>query len=372
VETLRELLIFTGAIKPDTHQLLIDAFEESETWRWRLNSDNSPHEGAWHESFHASSFPGDDPLACPRKALYTLMDFASQEPFSGRTRQFFGLGKAGELVIVDSLARAGVLISADQNEAYKTIQTGFTEPEHWLTGNADALALPKGTASPVPLEIKFKRHAKFTEIKQGLTPPPPENVRQIKTYTAGMHLHLHKILPTVLVCGKTGMVATGVTSGVCRMHGTWTCLKEIQLSPIQQGALVYCSFDEPDINQAKVFPIEVDLDFYYAGLAKLKLWRQWFEKDELPSLAPTYNGNRGHPHGGQEGWGWSKDPCRYCDHKPICQLDHRAGVTQLTQSHGVRHTKDVRAPVGHTYDPEETRQAVFDRWSTNIEEEKAA
>jgi hypothetical protein len=368
VATLRELLIFTGAIKPDTHQILIDAAEYAEDQRWRRNEDNDPHGFPWHTSFHASSFPGDDPLACPRKALYTLMEFAHTEAPSPRLMAFAAQGKAGERRIVKNLAKHGSLISSEQDD---DLQTGFAELDHWLTGNADALTLSRGATSPVPLEIKFKRHAKFTEIKQGLTPPPAENVRQAKTYITGMHLHLHKILPTVLVCDKTGMVAAGVNSGVCRAHGTWTCLKEIQLSPIQQGALVYCSFDEPDINQAKVFPIEVDLDFYYAGLAKLKLWRQWFEKDELPSLAPTYNGNRGHPHGGQEGWGWSKEPCKWCNFKPICQLDHRAGVTQLTQSHGVRHTKDVRAPVGHTYDPQATRQAVFGRWSTNIKEKAA-
>jgi hypothetical protein len=372
VATLKELLIFTGAIKPDTHNAMIAAFDYANELKWRTNSDNEPHGHPWHESFHASSFPGNDDMACPRKAMYTLMDFAKDAPDPPRLTAFGAMGKAMELAIVNAMARHGSLISTDQNEEKGGIQTGFTEPQHWLTGNADALQLPEGSLSPVPIEIKVKRHNKWQEIKQGLTPPPPENVRQAKAYLAGMHLHLPETLPTILICEQTWTVATGVTHGVCRRHGCWTCLKEVQLAPIQRGALMYLSFDEPDIKQAKVFPLEVDLDFYYDGLAKLTLWRQYFENNHLPSLAPTSNGNRAQPHGGLAGWGWSKDPCRFCNFKKVCKQDHIDSIQTLTESAGVRHTQEVRAPVGMKYDPEKTRQAVFDRWPENKEEKVAA
>jgi hypothetical protein len=366
--TLRQLLVATGNIKEASEDLLAKAFEYSEDLRWRGNVDNTPHGHPWHSSFHASSFPGDDELACPRQALYTLMDFAGSEPFSMRSRLFMEGGKAGELTLTRAYADYGVLISTDQSRRGRQhVQTGFEDPEHWLTGNADALLLPHFHRDPRPLEIKFKRHGAVLEMRQGLRDPDPKHVRQLKTYMAGMHLHLHKTLSQVVICGVSGHVAEHITEGPCRMHGTPDCLTTTKLEPIQRGALLYVSFDDPDYTRE--FPIDLDLPFYYEGLRKLKQWKEWFLADHLPSLAPT-TGTRGHPNG--KGWGWSKLPCKWCSVRSVCRQDHNDGIDVLSKSAGVAQTKEVRAPVGHTYDPRATRQAVIERWAPQEEMKLAA
>jgi len=366
VATLRELLLRTGALKPETEKVLDEAFLYSELRRWQTNEDDDPHGHAWATSFHASSFPGDDPMACPRKSLYTMMGFARDEPLPGRVRIFAEMGKAIEISITRAYADTGMLISTDQStHGRQAIQTGFEEPEYWLTGNADALVVYPFQKSPVVGEIKAKRLNKVTDIKQGLAQPVPEHERQLQTYLAGTHLHLHEHLNKIRICAATGFVADGITTGICRLHGSWECLKEIELEPVQSGFLTYAAFDDPNIRAT--FEYELDLDFYYTGLAKLAQWKKWFEDDHLPSLGPS-EGRYPHPHGKLPGWGWSKEPCKYCPVQKICRADNADSIQTLTQSHGVRHTKEVRAPVGLDYDPQASRQAVFSRWDSDTEE----
>jgi hypothetical protein len=82
------------------------AFEISEQKRFEDQEGDNPHGRPWHVSFHASSFPGDDPKACPRQALYTMMDLP-KSAFSRRSRMLMNIGKQVELDIVRAFADAG-------------------------------------------------------------------------------------------------------------------------------------------------------------------------------------------------------------------------------------------------------------------------
>src|SRR3954470_16255848 len=62
----------------------------------------------WHVSFHGSSFPGDNPVACPRKSLYRMLDFPRQG-FPRQAQQFMDQGKDFETQVVRRLHDAGML-----------------------------------------------------------------------------------------------------------------------------------------------------------------------------------------------------------------------------------------------------------------------
>src|SRR5947209_16396925 len=70
------------------------AFRISEEKIHREQLDDAPHGNPWHVSFHASQFPGNNPMACPRQSLYRMMDFPSPDATSRKLRQTADLGKA--------------------------------------------------------------------------------------------------------------------------------------------------------------------------------------------------------------------------------------------------------------------------------------
>ena len=68
-----------------------------------------PKQGAggaapWHVSFHGSQFPGDNPRACPRRALYTMMDIP-RGGFSRKSRMYDGCGQGSGDSACAALAR---------------------------------------------------------------------------------------------------------------------------------------------------------------------------------------------------------------------------------------------------------------------------
>jgi hypothetical protein len=134
---------------------------------------------------------------------------------------------------------------------------------------------------------------------------------------------------------------------VCRDHGIHDdsgCLKHIDLQPVQSGVLSYSSRNRPNVRASWYF--EHDEAWFQKGLAILRRAQEYFATDTLPP----------HPFGGKQ---WSQDPCKYCPMKKnACRPDQQAGVTKLTESHGVEWSKGVYG----AYDPIKVREAVLERW----------
>jgi CRISPR/Cas system-associated exonuclease Cas4 (RecB family) len=258
-------------------------------------------------------------MACPRQALYRMMDFADSEPMSRRLRQTATLGKAIESDIVVAWANAGMLLSSnDPNN-----QTGFERSDAWLTSSVDAVIRPKGWNKPLVVELK-QRKAEIVKKMQLGAGPFPEHVSQIKVQIAMLR--------------------------DTQIEGQW--LDDLDLCT--HGNIYYVSRDDP--LETAEFRIDYDENFYVAGIEKLKRWRAYFEEDVLPELNPGKRSSKfGHPNG----WRWSYSPCQFCTFKKVCQLDFREGRTQLSDSIGVDRTKTVRPD----YDAETARLRVRARWS---------
>jgi CRISPR/Cas system-associated exonuclease Cas4 (RecB family) len=284
------------------------AFVKAEDERWR-NENQAPHGNPWHVSFHASQFPGDDPLACPRKALYTMMNFPEQQAFSRKSRHLMSIGLAIEQDLVDAWYRAGILLSAAPEDDF---QTGFEFPEVWLTGSVDSVIKIDGRA--VPVEIKTKSAEVIAEMQVGKKGPDPRHVSQLKVQIA-----------------------------LARTSGKWDDLK-----PITHGFLYYLSRNDP--TQTAEFRVDYDEHFFDAGIEKLRRWRGWFEEGLLPSIDST----KRHP----MGWRWSYEPCKWCPFKKTCQEDHKEGISDLMESNGVFKAGRIR----DDYDAETARLKVLARW----------
>ena len=294
------------------------AYKEVEQNRWQNNLDNEPHGHPWHVSFHASQFPGDNPMACPRQALYQMMDFPSSDPFTRRSRTVMAAGKAIEEELVRTWHDAGILISAGPDEE---IQTGFELPEAWLTGSVDAVIKPPNWNKPLPVEIKTKYHSVIEEMQRGARGPDQNHVSQLKVQLAFVRLNQAKLWPG--------------------------------LDPVTHGYIYYLSRDNPSITAE--YRIDLDEEFFRKGVARLMQWKAWFDEGFLPEMNPSKRTSKfGHPHG----WRWSYQPCAWCNFRKTCQLDFREGNVDLTASIGVERARLVRPD----YDPEAARRRVLERW----------
>ena len=299
-------------------------FKEVEEDRWRNQADNEPHGHPWHVSFHASQFPGDDPQACPRQALYRMMDFPESEPTSRRLRTLAAIGKAMEVELVRTWHEAGILLSASPDAE---IQTGFELPEAWFTGSVDAIIKPRTWNKPVHVEIKTKDRDTIDRMLCGAQGPDINHVFQLKVQLAFVRMFQPDMWPG--------------------------------LDPVTHGYIYYMSRGdkkgERDVVTAE-FRVDLDEKFFEIGVDRLKQWRAWFEEGYLPELNPGKRDSKfGHPNG----WRWSKLPCAWCPFKKTCQLDFQASETDLTQSVGVNRAKLIRPE----YDPAAARERVFKRWA---------
>lgn len=304
------------------------AFEISEEKILREQLDDDPHGHLWHVSFHASQFPGNDPMACSRQSLYRMMDFPSSAPMSRMLRQTADLGKQFESTLVDAFHRSGMLLSSADPDN----QTGFELPGAWLTGSVDAVVLPPGSNKPKPIEVKQRKQAVIDEMKLGRG-PFVEHISQVKVEIAFLRYYQQK--------------------------GLWLPLNEFSL--VDHGTIYYGSRDNP-LDTAE-FRVDHDETFWQAGIQKLKRWRGYFEEDLLPEDKPGKRSSQfGHPHG----WRWSYKPCQWCGFKKTCQLDFREGTTQLSNSNGVNRARKVRPD----YDPDAARKRVKERWAENKQKEE--
>lgn len=306
------------------------AFRISEGEILRDQLDDDPHGRPWHVSFHASQFPGNNPMACSRQSLYRMMDFPPSEPTSRKLRQTGDSGKAFETTLVDAWHRAKMLLSSADPEN----QTGFELADAWLTGSVDAVIAIPGRGKPwrpVPVETKERSAQVISEMKLGRG-PFPEHVIQVKVEIAFTRLY--------------------------QELGLWLPLDEFD--PCTHGYIYYGSRDNP--LETAEFRVDYDPKFFHAGVEKLKRWRAYFEEDLLPEDNPGKRSTIfGHPHG----WRWSKAPCQWCNFKKTCQLDFRESVTQLSDSNGVNRARRIRPD----YDPQAARQRVCDHWAKRKEEQ---
>ena len=284
------------------------AFAKAEDERWR-NENQEPHGQPWHVSFHASQFPGDDPLACPRQALYRMMNVPEQSPFSRKSRHLMSIGKIVEYELVNAWHRAGILLSAPPDEE---VQTGFQYPEVWLTGSVDSVIEIDGRAVPVEIKTKGKEH--IEEMLVGKRGPDDRHISQLKVQIA-----------------------------LAARENLWPDKK-----PITHGFLYYASRDDP--TKTAEFRVDLDDHFFDAGIDKLRQWRAYFEEGVLPSINPS----KRHP----MGWRWSYQPCQWCPFKKACQEDHKEGIDDLMESNAVYKAGRIR----DDYDAELARLKVLARW----------
>jgi hypothetical protein len=317
---------------------------------------DSPHGGTWHTSMHVSSFPGDDPRACERQMLYELMAFAHSEPLPQRVYAAGAAGIGIEKWSTDLLDLDGRLLSAPSSAAHGI---GFEDADHWLTGSPDIVVLPKFWNRPLVIEQKGEKIERVQEMRALTRSYWPKHARQCRGYVGMGNRISQQIWPAAVVCSETWRLAligdpnpdTGEIDDVsfmCRDHGEplvpGSCLVRIDLEPIKDGVLLYSARDNPEVRAS--FYFEHDEQWFAKGLAALRRVQDHYAHDCLPP----------HPFGGKQ---WSAQPCGYCNHKKnTCKPDHQAGVTTLTESHGVEWSRGV---FGH-YDPAEVRRAVLERW----------
>jgi CRISPR/Cas system-associated exonuclease Cas4 (RecB family) len=289
------------------------AYRQVEDVRWRSQDDDSPHGRAWHVSFHGSQFPGDNPMACSRQALYRMMDLPSAEPFSRRSRVVMQAGKDAEVELVRTWHEAGILLSASPEEA---VQTGFTWSDAWLTSSVDSVIQPPNWQKPLPVEIKTKESKDIEKMQLGLRGPDPAHISQNKVQIALVRHFQDELWPG--------------------------------LQPVTHGIIFYMSRDNP-ANTAE-FRVDYDEKFFEMGVERLKQWRKFF----IDGVLPEENPSKRHPFG----WRWSYPPCQFCDYKKTCQLDFKEGVALLADSVGIERAKLVRPD----YDYQTARQRVLDEW----------
>lgn len=305
-------------------------YKQVEEKRQRDHSDDAPHGLPWHVSFHASQFPGNG-MACPRAALYGMMDFAKEAgdrkartlPFDRAARTVMAAGKAIEVELVQTYADAGILLSAKPGDQ----QTNFVWRDAWLTGSVDCVVQWPKTTLAVPVEIKTKYQAVIDLMKLGSRGPDDNHVSQLKTQLALVYY----------------AVKSKAFAPDCDLP--------------THGYLFYLSRDRP--SDTAEFRVDLDLRFFEAGIQRLKDWKEFFIDNVLPENPKGRRTNNfGHPMG-EEGFKWSQNPCQLCGFKRTCQLDYRADTHELSKSVGIDRTRVIR----EDYDPQEARKRVLETWA---------
>jgi hypothetical protein len=332
----------------------------------QLRSDQGEdHADPWHLSFHGSQFPGDNPNACGRLALYRMMDFA--RPMMPRwLEQVAESGKAIENSLVVKWYHAGYLVSPP-SFLPGVNQLQYEDPDHWLTCTTDALVCWPRTTEPLVCEVKSKQADVIRDMQRLIRGPDKRHAWQIKTeiclaHEAGpitkrrcFNTGRFAILTDIVI--SEGVIVEGIE--ICPQHGHDRCLREVTLSPPDRGYLYYVSRDSPE--DTFEFMFEYDPNWLRVGRSKLARWREAFINDTLP--ATNFEDKRfSHPFG----WQWTKDeyPCKFCDFGQICRDDHRAAVARgtniaLSESAGIEDAQEVR----EGYTAERVRTAVIDFWN---------
>jgi hypothetical protein len=331
---------------PVVEPLLRAAYEHELEREWQ-GGNRAPHGFAWHTSFHASSFPGNTDSVCGRRAVYELLDPPEKEPRSADLQAWFDLGTDLEHRWIQRFASYGSLLSANVT-GEDQFQTGFVDPDVWLTGSTDAIVLPRGWRKSHFVEVKTTSHEKVLSMRSRSPVLPLSHakyVRQLKTYICMGHEL--PFTPTINVCDESGAIISRQGDYVCPIHGRRCAFETITLAPPDDGTLIYSSREEP-LTVAS-FRVYYDSGFLKEGRRQLAEWRDYFLRDEIPP----------HPAQGRAKK-WTSPWCQYCPHKAtFCKADDQGKVTKLSESGLVEHAKSIRP----NYDVAEKRASVLYRWN---------
>lgn len=291
--------------------ILDQAYKNEEDQIWKEDLFSSPHGNHWSTSFHASQFPGDEETACPRKAIYGLMNIPSPGPVNRTGRAIMEAGLDIEDRIVKRFERAGVLISEPPEAEF---QTKFTEPSVWLSGSSDAILLLPRTNKPHPVEIKTKYNSAIEEMIAGERSFDPQHKNQLMTY--------------ISLCRDYG-------------HLYWP-----ELDKCDSGTILYISRDKPSLTYE--FNFQYDENWWKEGKKRLEEWKQEFIEDRLPERPENFM--------------WSKGACQYCDYKKhACKPDFQEGIDKISESNGIKWAESHYSK----YDFEQQKNNVIERWIEN-------
>lgn len=331
--------------------ILIAAYER-ESIRDQIK-EASPHGHPWFTSFHASAFPGDNPVDCARAAVYGLMGLPSNDLIEPKLRAWFELGTNLEHAWVRHFAADGVLLSKDVT-AGDDYQTSFADPEYWLTGASDAIILPAFWRKGHCVEVKTTSHEKVMAMRDNPVATPKQHgkyVRQLKTYIS--LANEAPFTPEIVVCSESWAITKGLPIGDlrwCPVHESVTCAtEEVALEPPDDGTLIYSSREEP-LTTASYY-INLDEEHMIAGRARLAEYRQAFIDGVIPA----------HPRE-TESKKWSVEPCQWCSLKSAgCKKDYTDKVTDLAASNLIA----TAMKIDPNYSYETARAQVLGRWETN-------
>ena len=327
------------------------------------------HEDPWHISFHGSAFPGDNPRACGRRAIYRMMDIPRPLP----PRWLIQIADAGKDIedrIVQNWHDAGYLLSSPPYDyrGRKNPQTQFEDPEVWLTSTVDSIVLFPTSGTGRVCEIKSKWaddiHAMFN-LYRG---PDPAHIFQVKAQIGLAHEEGPREVKRCYNSGRLSIVIgrhKGVEISVCPEHMHDECLRPETVLPPESGSLYYVSRDHP--TDTWEFFFDYDPQFMIEGRKQLASWKRWFIEGLLPQTN-LEDKRFSHP----MGWTWTKSkkdplsPCEWCDYGDLCREDHRKAVAQgkpikLSESAGIEAAREVRAG----YDFDLVQMAVLKRWEND-------
>lgn len=402
-----DLYAYLGLVRimePDTEMLMRERADAEHAG----DEYDSPHSRPWFVSMHGSEFPGEPLSACKRYLTYRMMNFPGGEAVQPWVTTTGTVGKAGELDIADAWWKGGRLLAIPEDPEIKQArleavqaavmagdlerardfaqredihQLGFVRPDLWFTVSTDLPILKPGWTRPHIIEVKGKADDVVEEMLNGRIiqrpdgklekvgrGPDKKHEIQLKATVGEAHdydwgqvmvcRHSWRILWSELHVrlGQPGGVVMGVLERngqvSCPEHG-WDCRHTFHLEPPLSGSVYYWSRSWP--RKTKEFYFEYDPDFMAVGRQVLAEARQAYIDDRIPERPAHFQ--------------WGVGACQFCQFKPFCRSD--SGVpgrlrkprpeimrAKLTESHGVDATREIRPH----YDPEATRQRVFQEW----------
>lgn len=320
--------------------VLLSAYENEEEEIWRKGIDSK--KGT--TSFHYSSFPGDDDSVCGRAQVYNLLHPAPERPLEPKVRMLFDEGTAIEHMFVKRWSNYGVLLSADVTGADDE-QTYFENPECWLTGSPDAILLPPFYTKSLVVDVKTTGHEKVLSMRSDPTYEiysHKKYIRQLQAYIAEAH---KKFSPTVVICDLSGLLIKN-GKDKCAVRHKGNCQpKLLKVEPPDDGVLFYSSREEPLLT-ASYYVIN-EPDKFNSGTEKLKKWRTYFEREEIPPHVREGESSK-----------WSVGDCKFCNEKKRCKVDYKEKRKKLNESEVRKFSEEVWP----SYDYNKIRQEVLDRW----------
>lgn len=321
----KEFMVKTGTLSPgpDLDAVTEQAYLKEEEVAHKKNLARPPGGRA----FYASMFPGgEDERRCARQALYSMIGAPDPEPIRPAGRAVIEVGKAVEKQIVWRWGRMGLLLGGikvpDKEYGYMP-QLGFSDPDTWLSGYADAvLDLRPRWKFVLPVDIKSKSHEVVRSMREGEKSYDPDHYKQVQAYLF-----------------------------LCRKYHDFLGFEKMGLKPAAGAIIYYVSRDNPRFT--KQFYVSYDEKFVKAAVGRLTAWKENFLNDELPERPKE--------------WKWTQPPCQWCPLKKACKQDVREDVAILSESNVVK----LAHKLVPEYDIEKVRKEVIKRWQlTKLPQQK--